>query len=231
MNSIEEFEGAVLYEENYIVEKIMDKKTHNGVVKYKVKWLGYPTSQCTWEPLENLDNCLELVDEYQSRLSKKNDEISKPNKKQKIENFTDSIRNNELKSLDDLSNSNISIDKNKPNNETKTNFDCKQTEVIKGKLILDDGEVGRKNFNQVAPKSDESLKEGNFDEFQADRIVDAMIVFKDTVEFKCLVSWKTNKEGLIPKNSYVSSNTIRKRDPELLLKFYESKMKFPPLKN
>lgn len=40
----------------YIVEKILDKRFVDGEFKYKVKWLNYPSNQCTWEPKENLKN-------------------------------------------------------------------------------------------------------------------------------------------------------------------------------
>jgi hypothetical protein len=42
----------------YIVEAVLDKKTEKSgrsrVVKYLVKWQGYPDSDNTWEPVSNL---------------------------------------------------------------------------------------------------------------------------------------------------------------------------------
>lgn len=39
-------------EENlYHVERIVGKKDINGHLFYKVKWLGWPSSTNTWEPL------------------------------------------------------------------------------------------------------------------------------------------------------------------------------------
>ena len=57
----------------YIVEKILDKKVMDGMYKYKVKWLNYPLSQCTWEPKENLQNVslmLKYFDENFDKLQK-----------------------------------------------------------------------------------------------------------------------------------------------------------------
>lgn len=48
----------------YQVEKIIGKRTKGGKPMYKVKWEGYPLSQCTWEPIENLQNVLDMVEEY-----------------------------------------------------------------------------------------------------------------------------------------------------------------------
>ena len=50
-------EKPEVLEDEYIVEKILDKKRVNGLVKYKVKWEGYEDlADCTWEPKENLEN-------------------------------------------------------------------------------------------------------------------------------------------------------------------------------
>jgi hypothetical protein len=52
-------------EREYIVEKILEKKKFRNEFKYKVKWLGYPESQSTWEPKEHLSKCVELIEEYE----------------------------------------------------------------------------------------------------------------------------------------------------------------------
>ena len=38
----------------YLIEMLCGKKVVGRSVMYKVKWLGYPMSQCTWEPAANL---------------------------------------------------------------------------------------------------------------------------------------------------------------------------------
>jgi hypothetical protein len=56
----------------------------NGVGKYLIKWngkvidsnlLGYPRSQSTWEPKENLKNVLYMVEEFDKKLSKTTAEV------------------------------------------------------------------------------------------------------------------------------------------------------------
>lgn len=49
-----------------LVQKIMGRRQVNGKPEYKVKWVGWPTSQATWEPRENLEEygCVELMAEY-----------------------------------------------------------------------------------------------------------------------------------------------------------------------
>src|ERR1700742_420276 len=36
-----------------------------GETKYLVKWVGYPSSENTWEPLDHLDHAQELLDEFE----------------------------------------------------------------------------------------------------------------------------------------------------------------------
>jgi len=50
-------------EEEYEVEQILDKRKHYGKVQYLIKWKGYPLSEASWEPEENL-NCPELLKEF-----------------------------------------------------------------------------------------------------------------------------------------------------------------------
>ncbi|KRZ58499.1 Chromobox -like protein 6 [Trichinella nativa] len=44
------------------VEAILDKRTgEDGEELYKVMWRGYPISEATWEPVENLGGCADLI--------------------------------------------------------------------------------------------------------------------------------------------------------------------------
>lgn len=70
-SDIEKFQKCEVLEEEYIVEKILDKKKINGSWKYKVKWEGYSEEECTWEPRENLRNVKYLVDEFEGKYSDK----------------------------------------------------------------------------------------------------------------------------------------------------------------
>lgn len=51
--------------EQYEVEKILGKRTgKNGKIEYKIKWLNYPESECTWEPENNLTTCKKMLERY-----------------------------------------------------------------------------------------------------------------------------------------------------------------------
>lgn len=50
-------------DEEYEVEKILKHKISKGVTFYKLKWKGFPMSDCTWEESSKLE-CPDLLAEY-----------------------------------------------------------------------------------------------------------------------------------------------------------------------
>jgi hypothetical protein len=58
-------------ENEYIVEKILDKRIEDGIVEYYIKWEGYDDIESTWEPMENLDNIQNLIAEFEAENRKK----------------------------------------------------------------------------------------------------------------------------------------------------------------
>jgi hypothetical protein len=65
----------------YEVDKVLERKEVNGALLYKIKWKGYPLSACSWEPLDNLDNVMDLVEEcdqqYQVKAKPSHSSVSK----------------------------------------------------------------------------------------------------------------------------------------------------------
>ena len=65
---INKFEDYEVLDQEYIVEKILEKKKMNGIWKYKVKWENYSEEECTWEPKDNLKNVKYLIQEFEDSL-------------------------------------------------------------------------------------------------------------------------------------------------------------------
>ena len=56
----------------YEVEKIIGKRYVQGKIEYKVKWLGYKMTECTWEPEENLVNVRDLIEKFENNEKNEN---------------------------------------------------------------------------------------------------------------------------------------------------------------
>eukprot|EP00976_Prorocentrum_cordatum_P109467 1195024-Prorocentrum_minimum.AAC.4 len=61
----------------FVVESVLDKRTTSALgkggqsverVEYRVKWDGFPVSEATWEPVENLGNVKRMVAAFEASL-------------------------------------------------------------------------------------------------------------------------------------------------------------------
>ena len=57
----------------FAAERILEKRKRKGKMQYKVKWLGYPEDQSTWEPEENIldKSLIEHIEYGQGRNQRK----------------------------------------------------------------------------------------------------------------------------------------------------------------
>jgi hypothetical protein len=57
----------------YEVEKIVDKRTVNKAVQYRVKWKGWSEKDNTWEPMKNL-KCPDLIAKFEEAADENDDD-------------------------------------------------------------------------------------------------------------------------------------------------------------
>ena len=62
-------------EEEFKVEKIINKRTVRGKEKFLVRWKGYMVEKDTWENRENLENTKELVEEFERTYREEVEEL------------------------------------------------------------------------------------------------------------------------------------------------------------
>jgi len=62
-------------EEEFEVEKILNKRIVWGKEKFLVRWKGYTAEEDTWESRENLGNAKELVEEFEREYGEEAEEL------------------------------------------------------------------------------------------------------------------------------------------------------------
>ena len=192
----------------YQVEKIVGKRWKGGRVQYKVKWEGYPYSQCTWEPLEHLQTVFELIDQY-------NESQQTTSKKSKKEKDEEHLRKKRKKSS--------SVSQEEKSEESSNSRKIKSNSSEK----KDSKDNSNKEQNGIANSQDKevdgviTIKE---DEIQRE---ESAIIYKKVItvnkEFKAVV--QIVKDG-VESQITIPTSELRRLNPDILIDFYESKMKF-----
>ncbi|WCJ27677.1 Chromo domain-containing protein LHP1 [Euphorbia peplus] len=149
----EEFDGEAFEEERpkldegfFEIEAIRRKRSRKGQLQYLIKWRGWPETSNTWEPLENLMSCSDVIDAFEESLrSGKSARKRKrkhgglhvlPKKKQQLSSTGLNITGHEGEN-----NGNVSItktdkqtDENGHSNESKRKFNKKKDKEYDPKL-------------------------------------------------------------------------------------------------
>ncbi|CAL1356703.1 unnamed protein product [Linum trigynum] len=50
------------------IEAIRRKRVRKGQLQYLIKWRGWPETANTWEPLENLQSCSDVIEAFEERM-------------------------------------------------------------------------------------------------------------------------------------------------------------------
>lgn len=120
----------------FLVEKILDKKKFGNCYKYKIKWQGYPIDKATWEPIENLQSCLDYVTAYEETL--KNDEKGKNKNKSKDQNLHPTPTSHSKNGPKIKNNSKISTRSRRTDPDSQSPEELSDCENDNNKMIIDD---------------------------------------------------------------------------------------------
>jgi len=69
-------------EEEYEVEKILNKRKFREKNRYLVQWKGYTAEEDTWEPRENLGNARDLVKRFEKEYGEESRQTRKEDHKE-----------------------------------------------------------------------------------------------------------------------------------------------------
>lgn len=61
-------QSTKLAEGFYEIEAVRRKRVRKGQLQYYIKWRGWPETANTWEPLENLQSCSDIIDAFEENL-------------------------------------------------------------------------------------------------------------------------------------------------------------------
>jgi len=78
-------------EEEFEVEKIINKRTVRGKKKFLVRWKGYMVEEDTWENRENLENTKELVEEFERIYGEEVEELRQQKQEEEEKEFSQEL--------------------------------------------------------------------------------------------------------------------------------------------
>lgn len=184
-------------EEEYVVEKIVDRREKKGKIEYLLKWKGYDSSANTWEPKENLE-CPELIKAFEdTRTVPKKEQPPKEKEKKKSKPSSTTGSGSSKRKDSDAENDGSDDDDNASTKSNKS----KSTTTAAADNDATASDDGMNGFEKgYAPEKILGATEANN-------------------ELLFLIQWKDKDKAQL-----VSSKEARKHCPQLVIDFYEERL-------
>lgn len=198
-------------EYEFSVEKIVGKKVKDGVLYYEVKWLGYESDQNTWEPLSNLGNAMKSVEIYENNRLEIGEKLQVSDVVSKSKHIKKTKKSKQKKFIHKEQINTTPISQNKKN--VKEEYKSIKREELS-------------RIKQQKLNASENLElEGHFNQGDKPK---GIVCCKPTENGEVLfeVEWIHRKNGEQPQNRIFTSKELRKFDSDLIINFYESRLKF-----
>ncbi|KAL4153640.1 hypothetical protein QTP88_001473 [Uroleucon formosanum] len=224
-------------QEEYFVEKILNKRIRNNKVEYFLKWTGYNDIYNTWEPVEYL-KCDDLIKEFEKskqQENKKKEDIIVRSRKRALNNSTAKICSlSEPGTSNDCNNSSFHKLKSKVkktnelseagsskectinlfhqrNIKTEKSDESNKSDLTKNNDNYDEDENSVSEEIENVSKTTLNKKEG--EEIIGATKLDGQLVF--------LMKWKG-----IDKADLISSKEAYSKYPRITFKYYETNLKW-----
>ncbi|XP_062548950.1 chromobox protein homolog 3-like [Armigeres subalbatus] len=182
-------------EEEYVVEKVVDRRERKGKVEYFLKWKGYDSSANTWEPRENLE-CPELIKAFEdARTAAKKESSTKEKEKEK--------------------------EKKKPSKPSSTSSKRKADSDEEGSDDdKDDSASTKSSKSKTAADNDAAASDDGMNGFERGYVPEKILgATEANNELLFLIQWKDKDKAQL-----VSSKEARKHCPQLVIDFYEERL-------
>lgn len=189
-------------EEEYVVEKIVDRRERKGKIEYLLKWKGYDSSANTWEPKENLE-CPELIKAFEdTRVDAKKEAAAKEKEKQK-----------DKKKSSKPSTTSSSSGSSKKKVDSDGDNDASDDDK-------DDNASNKSGKSKTAAADDAAASDDGMNGFEKGYVPEKILgATEANNELLFLIQWKDKDKAQL-----VSSKEARKHCPQLVIDFYEDRL-------
>jgi hypothetical protein len=234
----------------YDVEQIVGKRIRKGKIYYLVKWDGYPSDQNTWEPIDNLLNVIDLIEEYEKVDNQVNNKKVKKTRIKINDTSEDSLSLKDENSMHNLIDRykeygiNEILNKEKTPNDNilglcissvNTSHEAHANLTLVNKNIekIDINKVTKNNTsinsvnknkisNQISKHYQNNSKSPDLN-INIPRLI-KYAKFSDKKMF-FMIEWEKRKDGSQPGESLLTHEFVKKNYPYILIEFYEARIR------
>ncbi|XP_037052349.1 chromobox protein homolog 3-like [Bradysia coprophila] len=188
--------------EDYIVEKILNRRVKNGRVEYFLKWKGFSHNDNTWEPEDNL-TCPELIKAFEENRQNDLREKEKDGDKKK-------------KDGDEPSSS----QKKKTATKRKNDSDDESVQSEKSSKTAKNSKKASSKKKDDSDEDDDDDKKSSGNGFQLGYSPEKILGASDsTGQLMFLIQWKN-----VDKAELVPAKEANVKCPQLVIAFYEERL-------